>query len=218
MSMIRVLIADDHNLVRKGIRSLLEEAGTIEVIYEASDGYEAVEKTLEMHPDIAILDISMPRLDGVQASEQILKMGLNTEIIILSMHSDPVIVHQLLKTGVRGYLRKDALTEELILAVHSAVKRQTYLSPTISADVMPLLLDGNRLHAPESPTDLLTPREREVLQFIAEGHTNQSVAHNLGISVKTVEKHRANLMQKLNVADLPALIRKAIKHKLIFLE
>lgn len=215
--MIHVLIADDHNLVRKGIRSLLEGDGNIEVVYEASDGNEAVEKVIELAPDIAILDLSMPRLDGVQASEQILAQGLNTQIIILSMHSDPTIVHELLKKGVRGYLKKDALTEELILAVNSAVQRKTYLSPTVSEEVMPLLLYPPE-NAPESPADLLTPREREVLQLISEGHTNQSVAYTLGISVKTVEKHRANVMSKLNVSDLPSLIRKAIQQKLIFLE
>ncbi len=216
--MIRVLIADDHNLVRKGIRSLLEETGTIEVVCEASDGYEAVEKVQETQPDVAILDLSMPRLDGVQASEKILGLGLNTQVIILSMHSDPIIIHQLLKKGVRGYLKKDALTEELVLAVNSAMQRKTYLSPTISEDVMPLLLFKSQEGALESPAELLTPREREVLQLIAEGHTNQSVAHTLGISVKTVEKHRANIMTKLNVSDLASLIRKAIEHRLIFTE
>ena len=216
--MIRVLIADDHNLVRKGIRSLLETDGAIEVVYEASDGYEAVEKVQELQPDVAILDLSMPRLDGVQASEKILGLGLNTQIVILSMHSDPTIVHQLLKKGIRGYLKKDALTEELVLAVNSAVQRKTYLSPTISEDVMPLLLDNYQSAAPKNAMELLTPREREVLQLISEGHTNQSVAYTLGISVKTVEKHRANVMTKLNVSDLPSLIRKAIEYKLIFLE
>lgn len=215
--MIRVLIADDHNLVRKGIRSLLENVGTIEVVYEASDGFEAVKKVEEIKPDVAILDIDMPRLDGVQASEQILGLGLDTQIIVLSMHSDPTIVHQLLKRGVRGYLKKDALAEELVLAVNSAVQRKTYLSPTVSEDVMPLLLSAHPEDVVENPADLLTPREREVLQLIAEGHTNQSIAHTLGISVKTVEKHRANVMSKLNVNDIPNLIRKAIKHKLIYL-
>jgi NarL family two-component system response regulator LiaR len=215
--MIRVLIADDHNLVRKGIRSLLEEDGSIEVVYEASNGVEAFEKVQELQPDIAILDLSMPRLDGIQASEKILSLGLDTQIIILSMHSDAAIVHQLLKRGVRGYLKKDALTEELILAVNSAVQRRTYLSPTVSEDVMPLLL-YNQEDTPKGPAELLTPREHEVLQLIAEGHTNQSVAYTLGISVKTVEKHRANLMDKLDVSDLPSLIRKAIKLKLIFIE
>lgn len=216
--MIQVLIADDHTLVRKGICSLLEGAGGIQVIFEASDGYEAVEKVQELKPDIAILDISMPRLDGVQASEKILGLGLNTQIIILSMHSDPIIIQQLLKIGVRGYLKKDALTEELVLAVHSAMQRKTYLSPTVSEGVMLLLLDNRHEELPGSPMELLTPREREVLQLISEGHTNQSVAYTLGISVKTVEKHRANVMTKLNVSDLPSLIRKAIEYKLIFLE
>jgi two-component system, NarL family, response regulator LiaR len=216
--MIRVLIADDHNLVRKGIRSLVEGAGAIQVVCEASDGFEAVEKVQEFQPDIAILDISMPRLDGIQAAEKILGLGLNTQLIILSMHSDPIIIHQLLKIGVRGYLKKDALTEELVLAINSAMQRKTYLSPTVSDDVMPLLLEINQKEPSGGPLELLTAREREVLQLISEGHTNQSVAYTLGISVKTVEKHRANLMTKLNVSDLPNLIRKAIEYKLIFTE
>ena len=186
--------------------------------YEASDGYEAVEKVQELQPDVAILDSSMPCLDGVQASEKILGLGLNTQIVMELMHSDPTIVHQLLKKGITGYLKKDALTEELVLAVNSAVQRKTYLSPTISEDVMPLLLDNYQQAAPKNAMELLTPREREVLQLISEGHTNQSVAYTLGISVKTVEKHRANVMTKLNVSDLPSLIRKAIEYKLIFLE
>ena len=216
--MISVLIADDHILVRKGIRSLLENAGTIEVVYEASDGYEAVEKIREIQPDIAILDISMPRLDGIQASEKVLALGLNTQIIILSMHSDPIIVHQLLKRGVRGYLKKDSLTEELILAINSAVQRKTYMSPSVSEDFMPLLLSHNQDDLPESPAEILTPREREVLQLITEAFTNQSVAYTLGLSVPPLEKHRGNLMSKLNVSDLASLIRKAIDYKLIFLE
>jgi two-component system, NarL family, response regulator LiaR len=216
--MIRVLIADDHILVRQGIRSLLESAGTIQVVYEASDGNEAIEKVQELQPDIAIVDISMPRLDGVQTSEKILALGLNTQIIILSMHSDPIIVHQLLKIGVRGYLKKDALTEELVLAVNSAMQHKTYLSPTVSDAVLPLILDNYQVDLSGDPVELLTPREREVLQLISEGHTNQSIAYTLGISVKTVEKHRANVMTKLHVSDLPNLIRKAIEYKLIFIQ
>ena len=216
--MIRVLIADDHNLVRQGIRSLLENAGTIEVVYEAADGYEAVENIRELHPDIAILDISMPNLDGIQAAEKILALGLNTQIIILSMHSDPTIIRQLLKRGVRGYLKKDSLGEELILAINSAVQRKTYLSPSVSEDFMPLLLLNHQDDLPESPAEILTPREREILQLISEGHTNKSAAYTLGISEKTVEKHRGNLMLKLNVSDLASLICKAIDYKLIFLK
>ena len=215
--MIRVLIADDHNLVRKGIRSLLENVGTIEVVHEASDGIDALEKAEELRPDVVIMDLSMPRLDGVQATEKILALDINTQVIILSMHDDPVIIHQLLKKGIKGYLKKDALTEELVLAVNSAIQGKTYLSPSISGEVMSLLLNEHALETAENPGDLLTPREKEVLQLIAEGHTNQSAAHVLGISVKTIEKHRANVMSKLQVSDLPSLIRKAIKHKLIFL-
>jgi DNA-binding NarL/FixJ family response regulator len=214
--MIRVLIADDHTLVRKGIRTLLEDSGTVEVVFEASDGNEAVEKIQEFQPDIAILDISMPRLDGIQATEKILGSGLNTQIIILSMHADPIIVHTLLKRGIKGYLKKDALAEELLLAVNSAMQHKTYLSPSVSNDVMQLLLYTKQEDVPENPAELLTPREREVLQLIAEGHTNKSIAYTLNISAKTVEKHRGSLMLKLNVSDLPSLIRKAIEYKLIF--
>jgi len=214
--MIRVLIADDHNLVRQGIRSLLEETGKIDVVYEASDGYEALEKVQEIQPDIAILDLSMPRLDGVQASEKILELGLNTQIIILSIYSDPAIVLQLLRRGVRGYLKKDALAVELVLAINSAVQGKTYISPTVSEEIMPLLLREDKDGVPKSFAELLTPREREVLQLIAEGHTNRSVAYTLGITVKPVEKHRAHIMSKLNVSDLPSLILKAIEHNLIF--
>lgn len=213
--MIKILIADDHNLVRQGLRALLEQTGEIEVVAEATTGHEAVAQAEKWQPDVVVMDLSMPRLDGAQAAERILALDQPTQVVIVSMHADATMVQQLLRRGVKGYLLKDAVTEELLLAIRSAFQGKVYLSPTISESVMSMLLSP-----PSSTTgkigDLLTAREREVLQLVAEGHTNSGVAEILSISIKTVEKHRANLMAKLEVNDLPSLIRTAMKHKLIF--
>ncbi len=215
--MIRVIIAEDHNLVRQGIRALLEQSGEVQVIAEAATGQEAVQLVEEHQPDVVVMDLSMPRLDGAQAAERILHMNLPTQIIILSVHADTTMVQQLLRRGVKGYLLKDAVTEELMLAVRSVSQGKMFLSPTISDTVMTMLLSPPDPTV-ESTADLLTPREREVLQLVAEGHTNNSIAETLSISVKTVEKHRANVMSKLEVNDLASLIREAIKQGLILLD
>lgn len=215
--MIRVVIADDHNLVRQGLRALLENSGEVQVVGEAATGLEAIELT-ELHkPDIVVMDLSMPRLSGAQAAERIVALNLPTRIVILSMHADTALVQQLLRRGVKGYLLKDAVTEELILAVRSAYQGKVYLSPTVSDSVMNLLMSPPPENV-QSVADLLSVREREVLQLIAEGHTNLSIAEQLGISVKTVEKHRANLMAKLEVNDIASLIRVSIKHGLILVD
>lgn len=213
--MIRVIIAEDHNLVRQGVRALLEQSGDVQVVAEAATGEEAIQM-VEIHkPEVVVMDLSMPRLDGAQAAERILDMNLPTQIIILSMHADTTMVQQLLRRGVKGYLLKDAVTEELLLAVRSVSKGKLFLSPTISDTVMTMLLSPSDPSA-ERMADLLTPREREVLQLVAEGHTNNDMADIMSISVKTVEKHRANVMSKLQVNDLASLIREAIKQGLIF--
>lgn len=216
--MIRVIIADDHHLVRRGVRALLDKASDIEVVGEASTGQEAVELVRELEPHIVVMDISMPRMDGTQASEQILAMDLPVEVVILSMHSDSIVAQQLLREGVKGYLLKNSIADELPLAIRAASKGQVYLSPAISDSVLNTLMMPQQGEIPESPAELLTPREREVLQLIAEGHTNNAIAEILTISVKTVEKHRASLMSKLDVHDLPTLMRRSIKHGLIFLD
>jgi len=213
--MIRVIIAEDHNLVRQGLRSLLEQSDDVQVVGEAATGQEAIELTERLQPDVIVMDLSMPRMDGAQAAERILALHSTTQVVILSMYADTTMVQQLLRRGVKGYLLKDAVTEELLLAVRSARQGRVYLSPTISDSVMALLLSPSN-EAAGSAADLLTPREREVLQLIAEGSTNSGIAETLNISVKTVEKHRANLMAKLAVNDLPSLIRKAMKQGLIF--
>lgn len=214
--MIRVIIADDHHLVRQGIKALLQSCDDIEVIGEASTGHEAVELARKLDPHVVVMDIAMPRMDGSQASEQILDLGKHIEVVILSMHSDALLAQQLLRQGVKGYLLKNSIGEELPMAVRSASRGQLYLSPAISDSVLTTLMSPGE--TAESPSDLLTPREREVLQLIAEGHTNSAIAELLTISVKTVEKHRASLMSKLDVHDLPSLMRVSIKHGLVFLE
>lgn len=216
--MIRVIIADDHHLVREGIRSLLEKPGDIDVVGEAATGEEAVKLAEKLEPHVVIMDIAMPRMDGSQASEKILAMDKHIEVVVLSMHSDSVLAQQLLRQGIKGYLLKDSIAEELPMAVRSASQGKLYLSPAISDSVMTTLMNAPADDAPEGPGDLLTPREREVLQLVAEGHTNNAIAELLTISVKTVEKHRASVMSKLDVHDLPSLIRKSIKHGLVFLE
>jgi DNA-binding NarL/FixJ family response regulator len=215
--MIDVVIADDHHLVRKGIRALLESAPDIRVVGEAATGQEAIELSEKLKPHVVVMDLSMPRMDGAQASERILSLSLPTQVVILSMHSDTVLAQQLLRQGVKGYLLKHSIAEELPLAVRSACQGQVYLSPAISESLLSTLMTPMAETA-ENPADLLSSREREVLQLIAEGYTNNAIAEALTISVKTVEKHRANLMAKLKVHDLAGLICAAIRHGLIFLE
>lgn len=212
--MIRVVIADDHHLVRSGIRALLEKADDIDVIGEAVDGHAAVEMVAELEPDVLIMDINMPRLNGVQATEQIMALHVPTQIVILSMYSDDIVIRQVLQHGAKGYLLKGSVTEELLLAVRSANQSAAYLSRAISEKL------AGALSAPPGlpvldPVEQLTPREKELVQLIGEGHTNSEIAGLLNISVKTVERHRTNLMSKLNVRNLVELIRVAIKYGLI---
>lgn len=212
--MIRVVVADDHHLVRQGLRALLENNHDVSVVGEASTGYEAVELVESLQPDVIVMDLSMPMLDGIQATSRIVELNVPTQIVIVSMHADTAVIHGLVRRGVKGYLLKDALADELILAIRSAQAGRLYLSPTISESVLTMLMSFPREENAEA--DLLTPREREVLQLVAEGHTNAAIANILTISPKTVEKHRANVMQKLGADDLPALIRIAIKRGYIF--
>jgi DNA-binding NarL/FixJ family response regulator len=214
---IRVIVADDHHLVRQGIRALLEKADDIEVVGEAAHGQEAVELVKRLAPDVLVMDIAMPRLNGNQALGRVRALGVAPQVVILSMYSDETLVRQALRNGAKGYLLKRSVTEELLLAVRAASRGEIYLSPAISRSIV---ADFLTLHADAdaaSPFERLTPREREVLQLIAEGHTNNAIAQILKLSVKTVEKHRSNLMSKLNVHDLAGLIRVAIKHRLVFL-
>ncbi len=215
--MIRVAVADDHHLVRAGIRALLEKAGDIEVVGEAVDGLEALELLEAVVPDVLVMDIAMPRLNGIEAVERIQELGLETKVVILSMYSNELLVRQALQRGARGYLLKESVTNELLLAIRAASGGGTYLSPAISEALLPeALMSAAEEESPDF--DPLTPREREVLLLIGAGNTNQAIARQLGISVKTVERHRANLMGKLGVNNLAELIRLAIKRGLIQLD
>lgn len=216
--MLRVIIADDHHLVRQGIRALLEQEDEIEVIAEAANGLEVVAQVEELKPDVVVLDISMPQLDGIQATAQIRDLDVDTQIIILSMHSKPNIVQQALRQGAKGYLLKSSISAELILALQAAARNETYLSPSISSPLLEHLWSLQEENEHATISDLLTPREKQVLQLISEGHTNKEIAQILTISDKTVSKHRTNLMSKLGVHDVPSLMRKAIEQNLIFLD
>ncbi len=216
--MIRVILADDHHLVRRGIRALLEKADDIEVVGEAADGQAALELVEQLKPDVLIVDIAMPRLNGIQATERVRALGLATQVVILSMYSRPALVRQALQNGARGYLLKRSVTEELLLAARAASRGEIYLSPEVSGIIVDDFLIRQGDAKPASLFNQLTSREREVVQLIAEGNTNNAIAQLLNVSVKTVEKHRANLMAKLDVHDVAGLTRIAIEQGLIFIE
>lgn len=214
--MINVLIAEDHHLVRQGIRALLEKAGDIKVIAEARDGQEAVELADQLSPDVIVMDLAMPRLNGNQATERICSLHLPCQVVILSMYSDEALVKQALRSGAKGYLLKQSVTEELLLAVRAAYRGETFLSSAVSGSILADMLSGNESSA--DSFDRLSAREQQVLKLVTEGRTNNAIAQIMNVSVKTVEKHRSSLMQKLNVHDMAGLVRVALKHGLIFLD
>lgn len=215
--MIRVIIAEDHHLVRQGIRALLEKQAHISVVGEAQDGQEALDLTRKMRPDVLLLDINMPLINGIEVIKRIRSVGLPTEVLILSMHEDESMVKRAFWNGARGYILKKSISEELFTAINDTSIRRTYLSPQLNNIVDFNSLDNGEV-GQDDHIDRLTTRELEVCQLIAGGNTNNEIALRLGISVKTVEKHRANLMEKLNVQDVASLIREALKHGVIFLE
>jgi len=212
--MIRVLLVEDHAMVRAGLRALLERAADINIVGEACNGQEAIDMSVELKPDVLVMDIMMPRLNGIQAAEQIRSMKLPVYILLLSMYSDEGLVHQALQSGVKGYLLKTSVSEELLWAIHAVARGETYLSTVISSIVVESALHPRTLQA-DDPLNILSPREKEILQLIAEEHTSGEIGKLLFISEKTVEKHRANLMEKLHVRNLAGLVRLAIKFGLI---
>jgi DNA-binding NarL/FixJ family response regulator len=213
--MIRVVVADDHHLVRQGLRALLEKARDIEVVGEAGDGLEALELAEAMSPDILVMDISMPRLNGTEATQRIRSQHLPTQVVMLSMYAEEALVRQALRFGAKGYVLKRAVADELLIAIRAAYQGDTYLSPPIAGSILKEFLALPADSDEPSSYERLTPREREVLQLIAESRTNKDIALALVVSVKTVEKHRANLMSKLSVHDMAGLVRVAVKHGLV---
>lgn len=213
--MIRILIAEDHLMVRSGIRALLEKSGDLHILGEASNGQEAVEMVEKLKPDVLIMDIMMPRLNGIQAAENIRKLKLPTNILLLSMYADQALVYQALQSGVKGYVLKSSVSDELLWAVQAVAKGKTYLSGQISDIVVERAVHPRPAGQDHDPISNLSPREKEILQLIAEEHTSGEIAALLFISEKTVEKHRASLMEKLNVRNLAGLVRLAVKYHLV---
>jgi DNA-binding NarL/FixJ family response regulator len=217
MSAVRVLLADDHDLVRAGIRALLHNIAGVEVVAEAGEGYEALRLIAEHRPDVVLLDIAMPGLNGLETTARISKDFPGVRIIILSMHSGEEYVLQALRAGASGYVLKGARAPELELAVLAVARGETYLSPTASKHVVDQIVQ----QTPPSPAESgdaerrLTPRQREILQLIATGHTTKEIANQLEISVKTVEMHRTQLMDRLDIHDVAGLVRYAIRSGMI---
>jgi two-component system response regulator NreC len=208
--MIRILLADDHALVRHGFRMILAAQPDMEIAGEAGNGREAVELAQKLKPDVVVMDVTMPELNGIEATRRLIELSPRTRVLALSMHKDNVYVREILRAGARGYLLKDSADADLLAAVRAVAKGEGYLSPGVSDAV----LSDYRRHVTD-PLDLLTTREREVLQLIAEGKTNKEIATSLNLSVYTVEAHRGRVMEKLNLHSTGELVRFAVRSGLI---
>lgn len=215
MRKIRIMLADDHKLMRSGLRVLLEQQADLSVAGEASDGREAAALVNTIKPDVLVMDIGMPNLNGIEAATQITQNHPEIAIIMLSMHSDESYILRALKAGARGYLLKDSAESDLLRAVHAVADGKSFFSPAVSKVLLDDYVRKLKRSGTEDPYDLLTPREREVLQLVAEGKSNKDVAQLLNLSVYTVETHRSNIMEKLNLRGVPELILYAVRKGII---
>lgn len=213
--MIRVVMADDHTLVRKGVRMLLESIPDVEVVGEASDGFEALRLIEEHRPDCVMMDLAMPGLSGVEAVRRSRSAFPKIPILVVSMHGDEAYVHEALMAGASGYLLKGSDKSELELALRSVCSGKTYLTPAISKTVISALGSRSRKSPESVPLDLLTLRQREVLRLVAEGSSSKQIAARLGLSTKTVEAHRAAIMERLGIRDIAGLVRFAVRAGLV---
>ena len=214
MPKTRILLADDHEIVRQGLRALLE-ADDFEICGEFSNGREAVEGVKQLKPDVAVLDISMPELNGVEATQQISRQFPESRVIVMTMHDSEELARRVLEAGARGYVLKSDAARDLSLAVKAVLKGQPFFSGKISEMLLRGYLDGGRAAQPESSVPSLTPREREVVQLLAEGKSSKEVASILGTSPATVETQRAKIMQKLDLHSVTDLVRYAIRNHII---
>ncbi|MGD9241005.1 MAG: response regulator transcription factor [Desulfobacterales bacterium] len=212
---VRIALAEDHTILREGLRALLSADPDFEIIGEAADGREAVRIVEKQIPDLILMDLSMPRMTGMDAIREIKKRYPQTKIIALTVHKTEEYLRTTLKAGADGYVLKDATHDELVMAIESVLKGKTYLSPGVSGKVIEGYLEGKERRMPPSTLGLLSQREREVLKLIAEGYKNKEIATDLCISLKTVEKHRANLMKKLDLHNAAALTAYAIEQGLV---
>jgi DNA-binding NarL/FixJ family response regulator len=208
---LRIVVAEDHALVRAGLRSLLESIPWLDVVGEAANGNDALLLIAQLRPDMVLMDISMPGLNGLEATRRATKAHERTRVVMLSMHADEEYVRQALLAGATGYLLKNSERSELEMALRAAARGDLWLSPAISRAVIPTLMRKFAASAARSPLERLTSRQREVLQLVAEGNTTKAIAQRLRLSVKTVETHRANLMERLEIHDLAGLVRFAIR-------
>ena len=214
---IKVIIADDHKIMRNGLKSMLEKQRDIEIIAEASDGRTTVELAIKLKPDVIIMDIAMPDMNGIEATRQIIGKSPKIKVIALSMHSDKQFILEMLNAGASGYLLKDCAFHELINAIHSVASNRSYLSPEI-ADVM--IKEFKHVITKESLSvfSLLTSRERQVLQLIAEGKTTKEIAYTLKVSTKTIETYRQQIMYKLDIHSIAGLTKYAVREGLTSIE
>ncbi|HEV8337528.1 MAG TPA: response regulator transcription factor [Candidatus Polarisedimenticolia bacterium] len=215
MKTVRILVADDHEIVRRGVKALLEARSGWEVCDEAVDGREAVEKTVRSRPDVVILDIGMPGLNGLEAARRIRKEAPASQILILTMHDSEQVVQEVLAAGARGYVLKSDAGRDLVQAVEALSNHKTFFTPSVTEMVLQTYLGGGTGAVEPGESALLTPREREVIQLLAEGRSNKEVADLLRISVRTAETHRTNIMRKLDCHSLSDLTRYAIRNNII---
>jgi RNA polymerase sigma factor (sigma-70 family) len=213
---LSILLVEDHNIIRQGIKSLLEKHDGLCIVGEAEDGRQAVELAKKLQPDVIIMDVTMPQLNGIEATRKILEDNPDAKIIALSVHADDAFVSGMLTAGASGYLLKDCLVQELVTAIHSVANDQFYLSQSIARTVVHeyRALKSNEIR---SVFSTLTSREREVLQLIAEGRTTKQIADSLFVSEKTISTHRQHIMEKLGMDSVPDLVKYAIREKLISL-
>ena len=215
MNPVRILLADDHTVMRNGLRLLLERQPNLQVVGEAADGRQAVSLCETVNPDVVVMDIAMPNLNGIEAARQIVNHNPRTAIAILSMHSDESYVIRALKAGARAYLLKDSAEADLLAAVRALTDGKSFFSPAISKILVEDYMRQLESRGAEDTYELLTNREREVLQLLAEGRTNKEVANMLNLSLYTVETHRAHILQKLNLHSVPELILYAVRKGII---
>ena len=215
MNLIRVLLADDHKLIRAGLRLVVDQQPDLSVVGEADDGRQAVDLAKTLKPDVVVMDIGMPNLNGIEAARQIREIRPDAAVVMLSMHSDEGYVLRALGAGARAYLLKDSATTDLVQAIHAVVEGKSFFSPAVSKVLLQDYMRKLQRSGAEDSYDLLSPREREVLQLVAEGKSNKEIASLLNLSVYTVETHRAKIMQKLNLKGVPELILYAVRKGII---
>ncbi len=206
---VKILLADDHTIVRQGLKLILSAHADLEVVGEAANGREAVELADKLRPDIVLMDVQMPELNGIEATRKMVAANSRIRVLVLSMHKESVYVREILKAGARGYILKDAIDTELLNAIRSVAKGDGYISPAVAGALNEKAKDA------ANPVDTLSPREREVLLLIAEGQTNKEIATKLNLSVYTVDSHRGKIMEKLNLHSAGELVRFAIKNGLV---